>query len=323
MSVATALRYDEQALLDTAVRTYSSIRAESNAHLSDLLDDAGYSRLSADVQRCCSEFQTLRCANGHTFKPIPTYRCNYRLCANCARERQRRTNARLMPTLKAYQRRYRFDRPILLTLTVESSHEPLAVHDKRFKAWFRRLRRSEKWKHYIRAAVAGFEFTYSPASGWHYHVHILAFRKTTKHYRQEELLEQWTKITNGAGRCGVNIQSKGNMRTMADEVLKYVSKPSNQRSWTSEQVREFNQLRRVKFSECYGALRGFKLDDDDDPRAGLVLDDDEHEHLTAGSPCPCCAEPLRYQIVPRGVLQIGAELVRHASTNGHSPPLIN
>ncbi len=320
MSVATTAQHHSQALLDTAVRTYSSLRDESNAHLTNLLDDAGYSRLSADVQRCCSEFKVLRCAGGHTFKPIPTYRCNYRLCANCARERQRRAYARVMPVLKAYHRRHRAERPILITLTVESSREPLAVHDKRFKAWFRRLRRSEKWKHHISAALAGFEFTYSPTKGWHYHAHILAFRKTVKHYRQEELLEQWTRITDGAGRCGVNIQSKGNMRKMAEEVLKYVTKPTNQREWTSTQVYEFNQLRRAKFSECYGALRGFALDDDE--LGADVLPPGEYELLEEGSPCPCCAEPLRYAFVPRSVLQAGVELVRHDSSSSHSPPLI-
>jgi hypothetical protein len=197
----------------------------------------------------------------------------------------------------------------------------LRAHDKRFKAWFRRLRRSERWKHHIRAAVVGFEFTYSPTKGWHYHAHILAFRKTTSYYEHAELLEQWTRITNGAGRGGVNIQSKGNVRTMADEVLKYVSKPANQREWTSEQVREFNQLRRVKFSECYGALRGFTFDDDDIAGAE-VLPLDEHERLDEGSPCPCCDEPLRYQFVSRAVMQAGVELVRHDSSSSHSPPLI-
>ncbi len=302
MNAATALSRHSPALVHTAVRTYSGARQQSNAQLCELLDDAGYLKLSAAVHRCCSEFRVLECAAGHRYKPTPTYHCNYRLCANCARERQRRTFARLMPVLNAYQRRFRFYRPILITLTVKSSHEPLAVHDKRFKAWFRKLRRSEKWKRHIHAAVAGFEFTWNAETGWHYHAHILAFRKTVKHYRQEELLEQWQKITDGAGQV-VHIASKGTLRTMAEEVVKYVSKPTNVKTWTPAQVFDFNQLRRVKLSECYGELRGFKFDADD--TAASETDNapaDEFAHLTAGSPCPCCYQPLRFAVVPRDEL---------------------
>ncbi len=308
MKGLAVLRYHAPALLDTAARSYKSenARESSNGHLCALLDEAGYLKLSGCVSRCNAEYRALRCSNGHSFKAIPTYRCNYRLCAFCARERQRRTYARLSPVLEAYSNRNRFHRPILITLTVKSSHEPLRVQDKRFKACFRKLRLSAKWKHHIAGAVAGFEFTYSPTEGWHYHVHILAFRKTVKHYRQEELLEQWTKITGGAGRGGVNIQSKGTLKSMTEEVLKYVTKPTNLRSWGAEQVFQFNQLKRVKLSECYGELRGLKLDEDEEAQADAVraaaVASDPHAGLEEGSPCPCCAEPLRYQLVSRALL---------------------
>jgi hypothetical protein len=86
-------------------------------------------------------------------------------------------------------------------------------------------------------------------------------------------------------------------------VLKYVTKPSNVRTWTPAQVFDFNQLRRVKLSECYGELRGFKFDADD--TAASETDNasaDEFAHLTAGSPCPCCYHPLRFAVVSRDEL---------------------
>jgi hypothetical protein len=66
-----------------------------------------------------------------------------------------------------------------------------------------------------------------------------------------------------------------------------------------QQVREFNALRRIKLSECYGELRGLKVETDDD------LADDrrrEHEDLGYGSPCPDCGEPLYPVTVPRSLV---------------------
>jgi hypothetical protein len=202
----------------------------------------------------------------------------------------------LLPILRGFQRAYPYDRAVLITLTVKSTFEPLAVQDKRFKACFRRLRRSVKWKQRIRGAVAGFEFTWNPKEGWHYHAHILAFRKAW--YPQSELAAQWERITKGAGQI-VDIQSKGKLNEMVEEVLKYCFKPSDLRRWDVPQVLEFNALKGVKLSECYGELRGLKVEADDD------LEDDrqrEHEDLTYGSPCPECGEPLQVVTVPRSQL---------------------
>ncbi len=297
MSVATALHRESFASVHTDARSCSfNVEDRTKAHLITLLAAAGCHELAVRVSQCCSEFRALECENGHRFKHVPTSRCRYRLCVDCARERQHRALKRLWPMLRGFQRAYPHDRPVVITLTIKSSHEPLAVIDKRFKGWFSRLRRSEKWKHRIRAAVAGFEFTWSAVEGWHYHAHILAYRKAW--YEQAELAAQWQRITKGAGQI-VDIQSKGNLRTMASEVLKYCFKPSDIFRWDVQQVREFNALRRIKLSECYGELRGLKVETDDD------LADDrrrEHEDLGYGSPCPDCGEPLYPVTVPRSLV---------------------
>jgi hypothetical protein len=131
------------------------------------------------------------------------------------------------------------------------------------------------------------------------------------------LLEQWTRITDGAGAAGVDIQSKGTLKSMADETLKYCFKPADigltaapEKRWTARQVTEFTQLRRVKLNESYGSLRGFQLDADDD-KAELEEPHmvDAHAGLSFGSPCPDCGARLTYETVLR------AALVRV-----HSPP---
>jgi hypothetical protein len=255
------------------------------------LIEAGDYRLAASVAHCCAEFRALGCASGHTFNPIPIHRCYYRLCVDCARERQRRACGRLFPILRGFQRAYPHDRQVLITLTVRSSHEALAVHDRRFKAWFKRLRRSKRWKHCIRGAVASFEFTWNEAEGWHYHAHILAFRRAW--YAQDELAEQWQRITAGAGVV-VDIREAHDFRGAVAEVVKYCFKPAEVETWTVQQVAEFNALRRTKLSDCYGELRGLKVESDDD-----ILPEIERQHLEIGSPCPDCGQPLGVVTVPR------------------------
>ena len=307
MTPATAQRQGSVTSLDTVVRVSSSLNAPDKSYLISLLDEAGSYRLAASVRRCHEEYRTLSCGNGHRFKPVPTYHCNYRLCVDCARERQRRSFARLMPVLRAHQRRYRFDRPVLITLTARSTFDPLKVQDKRFKAWFTKLRRTVRWKHCIRGAVAAFEFTWDREQGWHYHIHVLAFRKVW--FDQAEISSLWQRITGGAGEI-VDIQSKGGLHSMAEETIKYCFKPSDlglkgrsEKRWGVEQVVEFNELRRVKFSESYGSLRGFELDADDlEAEAEFAeVSDKKEDDLHFGSPCPDCGSPLQYETVPRSV----------------------
>ncbi len=321
MSAAIALRREAVTSLDTVVRVSSSYSSEPKGQLVSLLRGCGEVKLAESVVRCHSEFRVLACQSGHRFNPVPIYHCNYRLCVDCARDRQRRAHARLMPVLRAHQRRYPFDRPVLITLTARSTFDSLPAQDKRFKAWFTRLRRTVLWKGGIRGAVAAFEFTWDADKGWHYHAHILAFRKDW--IEQSELLAQWTRITEGAGAAGVDIQSKGSLRSMAEETLKYCFKPADigltgaaEKRWTAQQVAEFNQLRRVKLSESYGSLRGFTLDAEDKAVEAIQpYEVDEHAHLGFGSPCPDCGSPLTFETVPRAelfLLDSRRELIRGA-----------
>jgi hypothetical protein len=306
MKAAAALRREAVTSLDTVVRVDSSLSDEPKRHLISLLVEAGLPKQAASVQHCHSEFRVLNCGKGHRFNPVPTYHCHYRLCVDCARDRQRRAFSRLMPVLRAHQRRHRFDRPVLITLTGRSSFDPLIVQDKRYKAWFAKLRRTTVWQHCIRGAVAAFEFTWDREKGWHYHIHILAFRKVW--LDQAELSNLWQRITAGVGEV-VDIQSKGSLQSMTEETLKYCFKPTDlglkglpEKRWGVEQILEFNELRRVKLSESYGSLRGFKFDEDDLlAEAENAPPPHEHAHLVFGSPCPDCGAPLQFERVPRSV----------------------
>src|SRR5262249_20291375 len=158
----------------------------------------------------------------------------------CAAERQHRAYTRLLPILRSFAKAKPTDQPVLITLTVRNSFDPLAVQDKDFKAAFRRLRRSKHWKDRIRGAVCGYEFTLTP-TGWHFHAHIIAFRKAW--YEQAELAQDWANATHHRGEIA-DIRSVSKLSD--GEVLAYCFKPANLDNWGVNEVQEFQSMRRAK-----------------------------------------------------------------------------
>jgi len=209
----------------------------------------------------------------------PTFELN-----SCAAERQRRASSKLLPILEHFARAQPRDRPVLITLTVRSSSDPLAVQDKDFKAAFRRLRRSKHWKDRISGAVCGYEFTLTPA-GWHYHAHILAFRRAW--YEQEELAHDWENATRGTGQIA-DIRQVSSLKDGFGEVLGYCFKPADLDKWAASEVQQFQSMRRTKLSDCFGGLRGLRLDEYEFQDASTAED-----RLFVGCPCPDCGEPLQ------------------------------
>jgi Replication protein len=262
-----------------------------------LLHAAGDRIRAAAVARCGAEFHALRCANGHLHQAVPTERCRYRLCPDCARWRRRRAFARAWPAMQACRRRHPRDRWVLITLTVRVSHDPLPQIVRRVKYALARLRRSHDWQRCIRGGIVSFEMTYHAERGWHMHAHLLASRRAW--WPQAELAAHWQRVTGGEGQV-VDIRPVTGMRDGLAAVLRYVFKPANLLTWGPEQVRQFTALHRVKLSECYGELRGLaatweadEVGRDGEPAATPLME---------GDPCPRCGAVLVAQRVLRSVV---------------------
>ncbi len=322
MSAATTFRRESVTSLDTAALLYRSRKVQSKRqgvsessrmvakratkqHLANLLLCAGGYDEAANVRRCCRRYGYLTCGR-HVRDRVPDYRCRFILCPDCAAERQGRAFRRLSPVLRDFQRRYPHDVPVMITLTVASSCDYLSTVHKQFKLWFRKLRRSVHWKRRIRAGVCGFEVTYTAAHGWHYHVHVLAFRKAW--YPQEELSKHWQRIT---GSMVVDIREvKGrDVAAGLSEVLKYCYKPADVAHFGAQQVREWLDMKGARFGETIGDLVHWKLEDEAD--AG------DPDRLTVGSPCPECGDPLRFEVSSREDMEAIMAGQLHSVRNKH------
>jgi hypothetical protein len=216
---------------------------------------------------------------------------------------------RVFPALVELGRRHPHDRWVLITLTVRSSDERLKAVVQRFKCWFAKLRRLSAWKRCVRGGVGGFEITYHPDTGWHFHVHVLVLRAAW--WAQEELAAAWQQATGGEGII-VDIRSLRQQGCGLEEglaeTLKYPFKPTNLWDWGPGQVTQFNELTRMKLSECYGALRGLAgvLDDGEDQLGR----EPEEELPDAGDPCPECGLPFARVKISRAELEMSFTIRR-------------
>jgi len=266
-----------------ARKARDSDKRRTKARLVELLFAAGCAEAAKKVASCNSNYFALACSNGHSAQMLPTFRCRNRLCPYCAAEKQRRAFGRLWPVVKFFAGPERNERVVLITLTVRNNFDPLEAQDKHFKSAFRRLRRMKGWKNRISGALCGYEFTLTP-TGWHYHAHILSFRKAW--YDQTELAEDWQRATRGTGEV-VDIRSVSSLSGSLRDVLHYCFKPADLEKWTANEVQQFQSMSRIKLSECFGEFRGLKVEADEVEYPPVA------DRLFVGCPCPECGEPLK------------------------------
>jgi hypothetical protein len=299
--------------------TTTSLEPRSSSvknRLVTLLRQAGRHAKAERVARCCAEFWAQRCPNRHLARAVPVERCQYRLCPECARWRQARAFARVLPAVQTLQRRHPDDRWVLITLTVVSTHEPVKTIVARVQRHFAKLRRAKDWKRCIRGGVSGTEITYDPDAGWHVHLHVLAARQAW--WAQADLAAAWHRASDGEGRV-VDIRDRHeDVRSGRCAALRYLFKPPTLLGWGPDQVAEFDALARLKLGERYGALRGL---------AGARADDVESPEAPrseVGVPCPACGMPLAWARVSRAELEammwVTARPISLTTAQATSPP---
>jgi hypothetical protein len=141
----------------------------------------------------------------------------------------------------------------------------------------------KRWKDRISGALCGYEFTLTP-EGWHYHAHILAFRRAW--YDQSQLAEDWRRAAR-ASTAIVDIRAISNLSDDLRSTLQYCFKATEIDNWTAIEIKQFEEMERLKLSDCFGTLRGLRLQENRENYP------ETERPLYVGCPCPECDEPLR------------------------------
>lgn len=161
-------------------------------------------------------------------------RCRSRLCPDCAR-------GRAMDYYHRYRDRH-YRNPLLVTLTTKAGPDLAGALETMRHAWPELLRSRlfrrpgpGKARSRVRFGIYGIEVKRSP-HGWYLHLHALVDFKGW--LDQRELSRLWGHLTGGASVVDVRRawRHAGGVQGAVREVTKYVGKPADCRSWSSDQV---------------------------------------------------------------------------------------
>lgn len=181
-------------------------------------------------------------------------RCKDRLCPFCAKAR----SASVTEGLEDLMRNHACDRMIILTL--RAIDLPLADCLAQLKRFFKTLRRSKTWKHYVTGGAYVIEITLNPRTGlWHPHLHV-AYRGL--YFPQRLLSITWKTITSDSDVVWVS--KVHDLEGASREMAKYVGKPQRIDTFTPDQIREYaSATHGLRMVQTFGDCHNKPLTDDD------------------------------------------------------------
>jgi len=178
-------------------------------------------------------------------------RCGARSCALCAKSKAREWRARIgadlaqLHDLGRRERRsqgyYKDHRARFVTLTVKNG-DNLEERFGHLQDGFSKLRRSKLWDALEIDYYVGFYEVTNEGAGWHPHLHLVVF---SRWIRQAALSEVWHAISGDSMIVDIQLV-RSNVDAFCDELVKYVAKPVDARSWSWEQRDEFEEALRRK-----------------------------------------------------------------------------
>lgn len=176
--------------------------------------------------------------------------CHDRFCLPCATERSCVIGGNVLELIKGKPIRF-------LTLTIKTTHEPLAGSlDKLYKS-FQALRRRRIWRKHVTGGVAFLEVKWSPdARRWHPHLHCLV---QGSYIDKSRLSRSWHEITTDS--FIIDIRRPPNDAAVTRYVTKYASKPFNNTYLNRPELLDeaILALAGRKLALTFGTWRGAKL----------------------------------------------------------------
>lgn len=128
-----------------------------------------------------------------------------------------------------------------------------------WEAWTR-LRRSVRWKKYVRGCIVAMEVTYNREENtWHPHLNVLM---QGEYFPFEELNQAWITATEGRGKTSfIRAADAGTVR----ELIKYVTKLSDLIGKPSALDEFLTAVFRRRLVRTYGTFYGLPVDDEENP----------------------------------------------------------
>lgn len=131
--------------------------------------DAGLSELADKVEHCSRYFRARVCLTANRETAIHPMSCDCQVCPVCNDHRERTTRKKARYVLDFMPQRIR-----MFTLTWPRTLGSAREAADRCMAALERLRRGVAWRERILGALVVYEATWSKASGWLAHLHVLA-----------------------------------------------------------------------------------------------------------------------------------------------------
>jgi ribosomal protein S27AE len=227
-----------------------------------------HNHLVPKVARCHRSFRHWRCENNHNWAEAENS-CSVRVCPHCAYRRTMVLAGRMERfTLGKDGLRY----AVLAERNTGDLREGVKLL---WESWTR-LRRSVRWKKYVKGCVVALEVTYNADGGtWHPHLNVLM---EGQFFPFEELNQAWIEATQHRGRTSfIRAADEGTIR----ELIKYVTKIADLLDDAGALDEFLTAIERRRLVRTYGSFYGLKVDDEELPQQdGDCPDCGPHMHVS-------------------------------------------
>ncbi len=250
----------------------------------------GFHEQADKLKKCCANFTTLVCGNGHSFRPIVDYRCHLPFCPDCWEAKSHRELKRTLPKIL---QALRDDESLILafaTLTLKSDKaRDLRGGCTKIKSDFRKLRKRQIFDNCV-GGYGRIENTFSNKFKWHPHIHNLFLLKN--YIPQNLLSDAWNGVTGDS--MIVDIRTVHDVAAGLVETIKYPFKPADLKDLGKPEIRQMLELKGERLGLSFGVLFGIETDDDIESEIKGEYSEfiEETKVLEIGDACPICQTKL-------------------------------
>ncbi len=268
-------------------------RAKTKNRLAELASELGDSKLSVKLQTCSSVFGFLSCGQ-HEHKKVTNYHCQFRLCPYCAGRRSRELIRKYYPVAAAFVKAFRVQ-PVHLVLTQpQIEGETVKQSRARLLKAFNKFVRRDFYKEHFKGGIWSIEpkMAKDKDGVYHTHLHVLAFR--TKQFAikngNNKFRDEWRAVGGGEN---FHLRPVNDLKRGLMEVLKYISKPLDIDRFTPQTLKEFLEMKNLRFVNTFGDFRAFAGRFEPEEKEDVEPEEKiNYGELEEGSPCPDCSQPL-------------------------------